>query len=570
MKQLCAIAMAMACLCATADSTEIGKEAKGLVFKDIRFLPRTLDDFKDAKAFVLLFHTQDDVEALKALDALAESTADEVVVAGLDTTLPLAITEVAANALKLDADFTPLKDFDGKAAALLGVTQTPAAVVLDKKHRLQYRGTLEGAKAALAAVLDGKEVATPEDAVSGKPIAKAQPAAGELNFAADIAPILNKSCVPCHSPGEAAPFSLRTFKQVAARGEMIAEVVREERMPPWYASAAHGTFMNDRRLSQEEKDKIAAWVDGGMEQGDLKLAPEPPALPESDWRIGEPDLILTAETEDTIPATGIVDYIYTSLPHVFEEDTWVQGLEILPSNLSVVHHVNLAYNIPGSNYQEQNNFLTGRVPGNPPVDIPGPVAMLIPKGSVLFLQIHYVTTGKEQKNRMQVGLRYAEGPVLKRVYYKRLRPADINIGPGEPRHRMESAWTFDRNAVAIALFSHMHVRGRDMSFFAKYPDGKEETLLVIPNYNFDWQLAYQYVPGTKAFPKGTELSTVSHYDNSSFNPYNPDPKATVTYGDQTADEMNDAYVFFLDADEFLNITVDGDTGLAKEAVAKVE
>lgn len=544
-----------------------------LTFKDIRYLPRTLADFGERKAYVFMFHTIDDTEALKALDALAESATAETAVAGVDVSPAASIVEVAAKALEVDGDYIVLKDFDAVAAKALGVTKTPAIVLLDADKKTRYLGPIAGLDAALAAVLSGGEVTNAKPEFTGTPIAPLQlPSGKDLTFAEDIAPILQQHCAACHTPGEAAPFSLLTYKQVATRGDMIAEVVREERMPPWYASPAHGKFINDRRMSQDDKNKVIAWVRDGMKKGDLDKAPEPPAKRDSEWHIGEPDLILEAKEEDSIPATGYVDYKYVTLPYQFAADTWVQGIELMPSNPSVVHHVNLAYNVPDSTYEEKNNFLTGRVPGNPPVDIPGPVAMLIPKNSVLFLQIHYVTTGKEQTNRMRVGIRYAEGNILKRVYYKRLRPADINIPPGDPRHRMESSWTFDRNALALALFSHMHVRARDMSFFAKYPDGKQETLLVIPNYSFDWQLAYQYVPATKTFPKGTELTTVSHYDNSPFNPYNPDPNATVTYGEQTEDEMNDAYVFYLDADEFLNITVDGTTGQATtpESLAKAE
>jgi hypothetical protein len=106
----------------------------------------------------------------------------------------------------------------------------------------------------------------------------------------------------------------------------------------------------------------------------------------------------------------------------------------------------------------------------------------------------------------------------------------------------------------------MHLRGRDMTFCAEYPNGKEETLLTIPNYSFDWQLAYLYSPGMKQLPEGTRIRTVSHYDNSAFNPYNPDPSETVRYGDQTYHEMNDAYMFYLDNDEFLRMVIDGDTG----------
>jgi len=558
---------------AFAAPVAIGDAAPEITFKDIRYLPRTLKDFGARKAVLLLFHTQEDVEALKQLDALAQSATPEVAVAGVDVTPNTSIIQIAAKALELDGDYLVLKDFDAQAASALGVAQTPAAIVLDGEHKLRFRGPLAQAENAVKALLEGTAIATPDVAVKGKAIApETLSVSGELTYAKDVAPILQKHCDACHQPGEAAPFSLRTFKQVSSRGDMIAEVVREERMPPWYAAPDHGLFMNDRRMSTKEKDTILAWVKGGMKKGDLDDAPEAEEKPASPWRIGEPDLILTAAEEDSIPATGYVDYKYIQLPYAFEEDTWVQGIEILPSNLSVVHHVNLAYNIPGSAYEEQNNFLTGRVPGNPPVDIPGPVAMLIPKNSVLFLQIHYVTTGKEQKNRMQVGLRYAEDNILKRVYYRRLRPETIEIPPGIARHPMESSWTFDRNAIALALFAHMHVRGRDISYFATFPDGKQETLLVLPNYNFDWQLAYQYIPGTKFFPKGTELRTVSHYDNSAFNPYNPDPSATVPYGDQTIHEMNDAYVFFIDEDEFLNITVDGKTGRAikEESLAKAE
>jgi len=567
--------VALAAGAVEAEPVAVGAPVGELTFKDIRYLPRTLKDFGARKAVVLFFHRSDDTELLKALDQLAESAPAEVAVAGVDVSPDASIVQVAAKALEVDGDYTVLKDFDGVAAKALGLSQTPAAVVLDAELKLRYRGPLPQAKAALDSVLQGAAVANAELPIQGKAITSSPlSVTGDVSFEKDVAPIIEKHCSACHRPGEAAPFSLLTYKQVSSRADMIGEVVREERMPPWYAAPGHGLFMNDRRMSTKEKDTILAWVRGGVKKGDGPEEVKKPRRRKADdeevveektagksvWQIGEPDLVLTADEEDHIPATGYVDYKYVQLPYTFAEDTWVQGIEILPSNLSVVHHVNLAYNIPGSAYEEQNNFLTGRVPGNAPVDIPGPVAMLIPKNSVLFLQIHYVTTGKEQKNRMQVGLRYAEGNILKRVYYRRLRPDTIEIPPGVARHRMESSWTFDRNAIALALFTHMHVRGRDMSFFAKYPDGKQETLLVIPNYNFDWQLAYQYIPGTKFLAKGTVLSTVSHYDNSAFNPYNPDPTATVPYGDQTIHEMNDAYVFFIDEDEFMNITVDGATG----------
>jgi len=552
---------------AWAGPAAIGDPVEDVTFKDIRFLPRTLEDFGEREAIVLVFHEADDAEAIAVLDALAEAHAGRsVTVGGLDLTPERNIVELAADTLAAGASYTVLKNYDNAAAKALGIDSLPAAVVLDGDRVLRYRGPVAGAADALDAVLSGGETAAPERAIDGSPLPDWSVPEPETvpTFADDIAPIINKHCYECHRKGQSAPFSLRTFKQVSHRGDMIAEVVREGRMPPWYASEAHGEFMNDRSMTDEEILTIRQWVAAGKPSGDLDNAPEPPEFEDSEWQIGEPDLILEVPEVFETPATGYIPYEYVGLPYVFPEETWVQGIEILPSNPAVVHHANLAFNNPEEGgYEEQFNFLTGYVPGGAPVDIPGPIAMKIPKGAGLFLQIHYVTTGKKEKNRMRVGIRYAEGTILKKVHYKRLRPETIDIAPYDPRYPMQSEWEFDRNAIALALFSHMHLRGRDMSFFAQYPDGRNETLLVIPNYNFDWQLAYQYVPGSKLFPRGTTLKTRSHYDNSAFNPYNPDPSKTVEYGDQTYHEMNDAYVFYLDQDEMLNLAVDGETGIVK-------
>ncbi len=102
-----------------------------------------------------------------------------------------------------------------------------------------------------------------------------------------------------------------------------------------------------------------------------------------------------------------------------------------------------------------------------------------------------------------------------------------------------------------------------MTFTAHLPDGKTETLLVIPNYSFSWQLPYRWEPGKKRFPKGTRLDCVAHFDNSAFNVYNPDPMATVRYGPQTQQEMMYGFFFYLDAAEKLGLEVDPKTGQKK-------
>lgn len=154
----------------------------------------------------------------------------------------------------------------------------------------------------------------------------------------------------------------------------------------------------------------------------------------------------------------------------------------------------------------------------------------MPQFAGLGLQIHYTTTGKPERCRISVGLRFPRRVVEKRLHHFLLDPHGIQIPPGHGAHAMRSSRTLNHDVTLLGLFTHMHVRGKDMTFFADAPGQPRETLLQIPNYNFGWQLGYEIEPGTKRLPKGTKIEAIAHYDNSAFNPYNPDPKRTVPYG----------------------------------------
>lgn len=551
-----------------------GEAVPNLLLKDIRFLPRSLDDFGERAAFVFVFTGiketgRSELNAnLKSLQAALVGRNIEIAAVHPSPadTIPL----IALHGIEQELSFTLLGDPDGACAKALGVEKLGTFVILDGKDKtLRYRGDWEGVKPALAQMLAGDAISEAERAVGGNliPVRSVPDPVAPITYSEHIAPILNAHCVTCHRPGQSAPFALQDFRHAAARADMIREVVLEERMPPWYGARQHGPFVNERTVSEDEKTLLLQWMAGGKIEGDPALAPVPPAFPESVWAIGEPDLVLTAKDVEQLPADGFIPYRYVTLPYQFGADTWVQGLEILPGNPEVVHHANLIYTLPGQPYDEQSGFLTGKVPGGNPVDLTSPVGMMIPKDAVLTLQIHYVTTGKPETDQMRVGIRYASGPILKRTHHQRIRPETIAIPAGDAFYRMSAEEIIPHNATVIALFTHMHTRGRDMTFFADYPDGHSETLLTVPNYSFDWQLAYQYAPGTKRFPKGTKIRTVSHYDNSAFNPYNPDPTVEVPYGDQTIHEMNDGYVFYLDEEENLNLNVDGKTGQVLQAVA---
>jgi thiol-disulfide isomerase/thioredoxin len=561
-----------------------GTAVENLHFKDIRYLTRSLDDFGKKKAFVLVFTNttcplvQRYMPTLKALEKAYRDK--DVQFLAVNVGADDSIRAMAAQAVRFEMEFPFVKDADYSCTSALGVQRTPEAVVLDGERRISYRGRIDDQyrlggtresptrhdlREAIAAVLAGKEVAVKETPVDGclitRPEVK-QPAR-PVTYVEHIAPILARHCQECHRPNTAAPFSLLTYKDAAAHANVMAEVVEEGRMPPWYASPDHGEFVNKRGLSAAECETILHWVRSGKKEGDKsKLPPLKPEIEKPHkWLIGAPDLLVESPQHE-LPAAGEIPYKYAILPHVFEEDTWVQAVQILPDNPRVVHHSNLVYFHFKEGFK-QANFVTGFVPGGEPMRLREGVAFRMPKGSSPALQIHYVTTGKPETCRITVGFKYAGGTIQQRLRHMLLYDRKFAIPPGAPAHRLAVSKSLDCDAIGLALFAHMHLRGRDMTFGAHYPDESSETLLMVPNYSFDWQMPYRWELGKKRFPKGTRIEAVAHYDNSAFNPYNPDPKATVREGQQTRNEMMNGYFFFLDANERLNLKVDPKSGQVK-------
>ena len=564
---------------AFAGGLNVGDKVPAFTFKDIRYVTRSLDDFKEAKVIVLMTATNGCPVAQKYLAKLAELDVEYgpkgVQFAVLNTGPSDTITEIAKVGIDFNLKYPLLKDLDGEAAAALGAERTAEVFVIGADRVLRYHGrvddqyrvsgvqpnvTRHDLKEAIDAVLAGKDVEVATTPVDGCAIEKQTASAGgdKYSFAKDVAPILYNNCVECHRENGGAPFSLIEYKDASNYANMIAEVVKEERMPPWFAHREFGTWENARGLSDEDKAVVIGWAKGGKARGGMAALPAVPEFPKDTWQNGEPDIILSAAKEESLPASGFLEYRYAALPHEFKEDVWVQGIEIMPANKAVVHHCNLFYRDP----KGEIGFLTGRVPGGNPIDLNHGQAMMIPKGVTLMVQIHYVTTGKEEKDRISVGFRYAKEKVTKRVYNGIAQNRGFEITPGDSSHAVEAEVTFDEDSTGTGLFSHMHYRGKDMTFTATYPDGKSETLLVIPNYSFDWQIGYKWAPDTKKFPAGTKLKVVAHFDNSTFNSFNPDPANAVKWGDQTVDEMMQGFYFFTKDAETLDLAINPETGEA--------
>ncbi len=563
----------------------IGEQVAPISFTDIHYLPRTLADFGEKRAYVVVFTTLDCPVVkryLPRLKELEEQYRDRgVQFLALNVGADDPLVEVAAQGLNVDLAFPVGRDFDGRFAESVGATRTPEVVVLDGQQRLRYRGRIdsqvrlagvapqtgrEDLKEAIEDVVAGREVRVAETPVDGCLIEydalRTLPASvpAEVTFHEHVAPLLQKHCQECHRPGTVAPFSLISHRDAAAHAETIAEVVRQERMPPVFASRKHGEFVNRLGMTADDRALIRAWVARGAIEGDAAKAPPPREFPERKWKIGEPDLVIEMAAENKVPASGYVSYQYAFLPAVFPEDTWVQSIEILPGNKQAVHHCNMVYVTAGGGINTTQNFITGYVPGGDPMVLGNGLGYKIPAHSILVLQLHYVTTGEETTDRTSVGLVFAKEKIQKQLRHFQCTAHRFQIPPGAPHYPLTATRTFPCDATGIGMFCHMHLRGKDMTFRAIAPDDRREVLLSVPNYDFNWQMSYRWPEGKIRFAKGTKVEVTAHYDNSVFNPFNPDAMATVVEGDQTFNEMMYGFLFYTDDGEHLDLTVDPATG----------
>jgi mono/diheme cytochrome c family protein len=377
-----------------------------------------------------------------------------------------------------------------------------------------------------------------------------------VTFTKDIAPILYKNCAECHRPGEIAPMSLMSYQEARPWAKSIRERVADRSMPPWSADPKHGQWANDPRLTQAEIDTIAAWVNAGAPKGEDKDLPPAPKFT-TGWTIGTPDVVIEMQEEYTVPADGTVPYLYFSMPTDFTEDKWIQAMEIRPGNRSVVHHV-IAYaqdpNVKDTaaggegELRRGRSHLGGITPNKTGIHYGEGMARLIRKGSNIVFQMHYTTNGQMTKDRTRIGFVFSKEPARKMLMTGNALNGRFVIPAGAENHEVTSSKTFDQDVLITSFMPHMHVRGKDFTYTAVYPDGRSEILLNVPKYDFNWQ--HTYLPKKPILlPKGTRLDCVAHFDNSAKNKFNPDPTKPVRWGDQTWEEMMIGWFTYTNAGE---------------------
>jgi peroxiredoxin len=475
--------------------------------------------------------------------------------------------DIAADVKAFNITAPVLQDPTQQIAKSLGVTRTAESIVVVPKDgwRIAYRGavddrldygaqkeapTKEWLKAALDAVLAGQPVAEPKTNVKGCIVSYED--VPVLSYEKDIAPIVQAKCVDCHVEGGIGPFAFSNYKKLGGRADMVREVLRTKLMPPWHADAPAGTFQNDRSLSVEEERKLLAWIDQGAKRDEAAADPlEQSAAARADsYALGKPDLELQLPAVQDIPAEGVVDYRYITVPSGLTEDKWVKAIEVKPTNRSVVHHALIFVMYPKEYRHIQprsdgglNGYFGAYLPGALIKPYPDGSGQFLPKGSAFIFQMHYSTTGKAEQDQTRMGLYFHEAKPEKAFVIEAAADTDFRIPPNEVDVPVAAAQRFEAPVDVYGLSPHMHFRGGRARFLALMPDSSVTTMLNIPFYQFDWQPMY-FFREPMQLPAGTRMRVEGGFDNSAFNPKNPNPNTWVFFGEQSFEEMFIGYVAF--------------------------
>lgn len=552
-------------------------------------------DDHSAVVIMTMTNSQDDVASLKALQQkyAGQSVQFFLLNPGLHSDRARVQNEIAAMGL----DLPVLMDDAQLVTEMLGVSRLDEAVLYNPGNfEMLYRGPIADIDSSLQQLLAGDASEMVAVAGDGPAIEFTNlQAHASLSYEKDIAPIIAENCASCHRDGGIAPFAMDSNLAVQGWSPMIREVVMTKRMPPGQVDNKVGHKMkNEMNLSDEEMQKLVRWVNNGSKVDSENDPLTALTWPTTKWSLGEPDLIVKVP-EQAIPATGVVDYMDIPVDLGLEKDVWIKGSEVVPGDPAVLHHIittvvppegapdfqqilmDLLASLPAEKAQsirtklfaavasgQQPNIgeifkeipevdigvflgggsdpdlgsVAGYAPGNSVALNPPGVGGLLKAGTTLNLQMHYTTSGKETTDATEIGIYfYDEGEIpAERMSGGVGNAFSISIPAQAKDHEMELVTLVPEEAEIYSLMPHMHFRGKRMKFTAQYPDGSEELLLSVPAYSFNWQLAHELEEPLRV-PAGTKIVATGAFDNSSQNPFNPDPNTEINWGEQSWEEM---------------------------------
>lgn len=417
---------------------------------------------------------------------------------------------------------------------LLQLRDKGDVVAVDSSGLVLYRGRLEDLKGGL------RNGAWKGDPATGNPTLPTS--FPEFAYAEDVAGILQAKCQTCHRDGQVAPFSFDSYEAVRSKAGMIKEVILTGRMPPWQVGPSHAFLQKELSLSPLEKRALVSWLDQGAPRG-KGLDP----LPESATRRtptsrGEPDIRVVPDTELSVPAEGNVPYQYIVFDPKLPEDTYIKAIQFEPDDARAVHHAAIIAAPSGEGVdftsaaflQHEVMSLDATLYGH--FTLSGETGIedcgfLLPAGSQIILQLHLNSYGKVSSFRPSLGLYLSSKKPKVVLKTKSFVNVDIRIPAGAKEHTEVAEFTLREASRIHGFFPHMHYRGERIRFLI---DG--ETVLNVPNYDFNWQFGY-WLKTPMDYPAGTTVRLEGVYNNSADNPQNPDPSRDVPFGIQSEDEM---------------------------------
>jgi peroxiredoxin len=469
-------------------------------------------------------------------------------------------TTIAKEVADFGFDIPVLVDENQLVGESLNVTRTAEVFVIDPKSRkVVYHGPVDDrltyqnqkAKAefsylsdALDAVIAGETVKISQVDAPGCivnfPERDNKERHTNISYHDTIAPILEERCVECHQVGGIGPWAMTSYDMIKGFSPMIREVIRTDRMPPWHSDPNIGSFLHDRSLTSKEIKTLVHWIEAGSPRGEGydPLADPRESLP--DWPLGVPDLILTVPSFD-VPATGVVDYQRPYVVNPLEEGKWLRASTVKVGSRESVHHVLTGYlkEIPKSG--QSNEVRWGASVGGYAVGAESMIAReglgtYIPAGGAIGLQMHYTPFGREVTDTTQIGLYFYDKRPPRMLRNSVIMDFSIEIPPEKANHAETAYLEFPKDAELFYAFPHAHYRGQSSTLAIRYPDGREEMILSLPKYDFNWQRAYEFKDPIKV-PAGAKLIARYTYDNSTQNAANPDPSKKIVWGDQSFEEM---------------------------------
>ena len=399
-----------------------------------------------------------------------------------------------------------------------------------------------------------------------------------VTYYKDVLPIMQENCQSCHRPsgqnisGLIAPMAFTSYQETRPWARSIARKVESREMPPWFASAPKGVFSNERGLTDSEIDTILQWVEAGAPAGNHVDMPAPKQFANEandGWQLGTPDFVVKLSEayliEDEINDLNITFYEQLG-EDLMPEDTWVKGWEFRVGDNGWTHHMcssvlspEAAAELSGAPVEDEgadspnSRLLSCVAEGGEAAMLPEGFGVLLEKGSAVSFNMHFnkeAVSGSNFTSQPEIGFFIERNPVKHEVINDSLSNRGFEIPPQHANYRIGSSRLLEKDTLVLTYWPHAHLRASAARYTAIYPDGSEELLLDVPNYDQGWQVTYKYKE-PKLLPKGTRIDVDFWYDNTEERGARRGFNANrfVGYGARTEDEMSLGFIGYAEIDD---------------------